>query len=155
MGNFLKREKMKRILLAIVFIALFVFSNPSSISFAEESSTNANQSIGKIDLPEISKERVEELKKEIVKDKQKPVKQIEINSINNMLDIDPFTSISSQGDYVIPTKKFTSNNSPLETTFDTNLILPTENRVRVTNTTVSPYNAIAQIDFYDATTGQG
>ena len=106
-------------------------------------------------MPEISKERVGELKKEIVKDKQKPVKQIEINSINNMLDIDPFTSISSQGDYVIPTKKFTSNNSPLETTFDTNLILPTENRVRVTNTTVSPYNAIAQIDFYDATTGQG
>lgn len=144
----------------VMFLILFSPLNLASAQVAGES-VEKNQLSQPFNLPKISKERVDKIKEAIKKSNLKAVKEYTPTEKNKINNFDPYTTISSQGEIVNSKDSAKSNSflNPIESSKqssrDSISALATDNRVRITDTTVSPYNSIAQIDFYDASTGNG
>lgn len=153
------KKKFSVFALLFTFLFGFLLNIDATNAFAAQGnkeSLEKNKVYDNIVLPEISKDRVEKIKESIKNQKLKPVKQPNIDQ----KDLKDYSSISSQGKYIKNEDKLGNilenannpANNPEITAAD---ITATDNRVKVTNTTVSPYNSIAQIDFYDQVTGSG
>lgn len=140
------------------FLLIFAIFGPLNFADAKElaKKTSTISLVDQFELPKLSKERVEKIKQKMKEDKLKPVKQVNIEELQTAIPIDPFSSFSSQGEF-IPANKGENRELLDQVGVQQRPLLPqaTDNRIRVTDTTVSPYNSIAQIDFYDSVTGNG
>ncbi|WP_146551375.1 serine protease [Rummeliibacillus sp. SL167] len=153
------KKKFFLVVLLLTFFLGFLTNGNATNAFAAQSnkeSVEKGKVYDDISLPQISKKQVEKIKESIKEENLKPVQQPEITK----KDLETYSSISSQGEYIKNEKTNVSNGLSENSNFNNSAatestISATDNRVKVTDTTVSPYNSIAQIDFYDQATGNG
>lgn len=153
------RKRISLIMLLLVFCTGFSLNTVTANAVDAQGITDSQEKekvYDNIILPEITKERIQKIKDSIKKEKLKPVEQVDIKS----KDLDEYASISSQGEYIKNDEAKLSNDFSEDSIINNSAVtdanvLATDNRIKVTDTTISPYNAIAQIDFYDQVTGNG
>ncbi|MBM7693718.1 V8-like Glu-specific endopeptidase [Peribacillus deserti] len=145
---------MKRIsffCMSLLLVASFI--SPLQSNAATETTVNTGNQNDSIELPKLEKEKVDNLIEKLHKDKQKPVKTFSLAEKEKIKSLkNGHASVSSQGDILEGENSvlFNGDNSVAEQEINA---LATDNRVKVTNTTVAPYNSMAQIDFYDGNNG--
>ncbi|MGG1572251.1 trypsin-like serine peptidase [Fictibacillus sp. NRS-1165] len=136
-------------LLLCMFIVAPLFT-PKAVPFRQEKYGGTGQLYDNIDLLKLEKEKASRLNEKLKSAKLNPVKEfsaserIRIKNIQNK-----FMSVSSQGD-IIQGKHSPVLNSRISLTSSAVPPFSEDDRVKVTKTDASPYNAMAQIDFKDA-----
>jgi len=136
------------LLFATLFSPLTSFAAP----LQQDQSKTTKEIHEKIELPKLDKQKAAILEERYTKEKQhlKPVQQLNVKASKQLKKSqNKHDSTSSQGKFI------KSKNSPIPKTSATVIsdsvkATTTDNRVKITDTTVNPYNAMAQIDFRDA-----
>lgn len=128
----------------MVAVVVLFFPNGTILAKVDSSSSVPYESF---DLPELEYEEIIELKR-ILKDKE--ISEFNSDSSLNdysLEDYHPFSSISINGE-LIPYEVSDKNNifNDYDTIFPSPSIFATDNRVKINNTKVHPYNAVAKID---------
>ncbi|MGG3642021.1 trypsin-like peptidase domain-containing protein [Bacillus gobiensis] len=138
-------------LLLCLFIVASLFS-PLKSNAAQVKTENPSNLYDNIDLPELDKEKVDKLKEKLKKDKQKPVKQLSFAKMQKIINLkNGHASVSSQGEILEGGKSVSLNGDNPFVIQDTGV----DNRIKITNTTVAPYNSMAQIDIWKGDTVGG
>ncbi|WP_340084618.1 trypsin-like serine protease [Siminovitchia sp. FSL H7-0308] len=149
---------MKKSLYLVLCMLLFAyFVGPMESLAASPQQESPNEIYERFDLPKLDKDKTLALEERYKKDIQKLPKQKDIDAAElKQLESSNLktTSVSSQGN-ILEEPNAPKLNSPVESTSPdvTSLDvspLSADNRVKVTNTTISPYNAMAQITFRDS-----
>ncbi|SFD40197.1 V8-like Glu-specific endopeptidase [Bacillus sp. OV194] len=136
--------------LLCLFIVAPLLTPLKAAPLQQEKLGSPSQLYDNIDIRKLEKDKVSRLNEKLKSAKLKPVKEFsasERNKIKNMKN--KFASVSSQGD-IIQGKDRSVFNSGISFTNSDVTALAEDHRVKVTNTTTSPYNAMAQIDFKNA-----
>jgi len=146
-------RKISRFSLIFLFIAsLFSPQAISASTLQQDTPASANKIYERIDLPKQNPQKAAALEEKYKKDQQqfKKVKKFSSAELNQFKQTKgKFDSAGSQGKIIEGQDALTpKSSSPAAASAAAPTVL--DNRVKVTNTTVSPYNAIAQIDFRDS-----
>jgi glutamyl endopeptidase len=137
-----------------LLIVASLFS-PGTTNAAPQEQIESSLLYDSIELPEIEKEKVDALTEKLKKEKLKPVKEFGVIESEKIKKIkNPHASVSSQGE-IIEDEEIASLLNDVGLFSEEPPPPSSDNRVKITNTTIAPYNSMAQIDFWDNYTGKG
>lgn len=156
----MKATLLKSRYLLLGLLMIFTFSLSFLNPYQAHAKTQQDITKGKTPTEKYSvtkihdKSRIKSLEKEYnkyLKQKHKPIKNLSKSELNKLKKAgNPTQTVSSNGEIIKGNQDYKKTEATPSKSSSMETASTSDNRIKVSNTTSSPYNAMAQIDFRDA-----